>query len=130
MTKIDPRKYYNLREIQLQEIIPWAKGIKSLRQLVDADMITENRLKAIKKGSNTGTRYFIKGENIINYLVQVEDEGFQSEHPSKGVIKMDEEKELEEGNKEISDAQADDTANGVDKTDEAEGSGSETESNE
>lgn len=86
MTKIDPQKYYNLREIHLDGIIPWAKGVKSLRKLVDSDMVNENRLRAIKKGSNTGTRYFIKGENIINYLVQVEDRGLQTEQHSEEVI--------------------------------------------
>lgn len=34
---------------------------------------------------------------------------------------------VEKVNKEVSEAQADDTANGVDKTDEVEGTGSETE---
>lgn len=80
MNSIDPNKYYNLSEFL--EFVPWVKTLRALARWVDADMITENRLRAIKKGSGTGTRYFIKGENIIQYLANIEDKGAQ--YPSEG----------------------------------------------
>jgi hypothetical protein len=71
--KIHPNRFYNLTE--LLPYIPWIKSLPTLANLVDADMKTENNLKAIKVGSGSGARYHIKGENIIKFLAKAESEG-------------------------------------------------------
>lgn len=71
MNQVDPKKYYNLTE--LLEYTPWIKSLPTLAKWVDADMDADNILKAVKVGEGSGTRYHIKGENIINFLAKVDD---------------------------------------------------------
>ena len=118
MSKVNPVKYYNIQEVM--EFFPWIHSLPMTARWVETDRNTNNYLKAVINGRGTGKRYYILGENIIKYLAQADEQGLV-QIPKKGVIKMaDEETNVDEVNKEISEAQAEEVAEGVDKTDEVE----------
>ncbi len=73
MIDIDREKFYTANEILANDFFPWVKSIRSVINWIEKDMKGENILKTTKYGEDTGTRYLIKGENLINYIVQFED---------------------------------------------------------
>ena len=76
---IEPERWYTLSEIVEEHLFPWCKNIATYRRFVLADRKAHNFLKTIIIGEGKGrqTKYRIRGGNIINYLVNVEDGTYQ-----------------------------------------------------
>lgn len=73
MNRIYPNKYYSLNEILKDNLFPWAQSLRTIKRFVETDAKEKNILKAVRTGERSGTRYLIKGENIINYIANFED---------------------------------------------------------
>lgn len=71
--KIEAERYYTLTEIVELQLFPWCKNVRTYRKYIMADRRTNNFLKAIIIGNGVSRTYRIRGENIIKYLVNVED---------------------------------------------------------
>ena len=65
---VDTSKEYTIGDIRKYGVFPWAKHYKTIVKFVKKDFFGENILKTRIEGEKQNTRYFIKGENIINYL--------------------------------------------------------------
>lgn len=65
---IDPKKEYNLFEIEKAGFFFWVKTSRSCRKIVKKDFFGENILKAEISGEGEGTAYKIKGSHIIKFL--------------------------------------------------------------
>ena len=76
---IDPTKYYNLSEILEGNFFAWIHSLPTLVKWIERDREEDNILKANYSGEATGKRYFIKGENIIQFLAKWEDGNFSEE---------------------------------------------------
>lgn len=74
MTQIDPNKTYTAEDIYNNGWFSWAKSRPTIAKWINADILTNNNLKAMKLGSGPQTRYYIKGENLIQYIVQMEEQ--------------------------------------------------------
>lgn len=75
--KINPEKYYSLHSIFKMKALPWIKSFATLQKLVAQDIDQGgDKFKAIKTGQNQGTRYLIKGSNLIELLQRMDKEGF------------------------------------------------------
>lgn len=75
--KIDPERWYSLSEMVELHLFEWCVHIATYRRYIHADRQARNFLKAVIMGSGRQRTYRIKGENIINYLVNVEDGTYQ-----------------------------------------------------
>ena len=74
---IEPNKYYSLHSIFKMNALPWIKTFATLKKLVEQDMKKGgDKFKAIKTGQNQGTRYLIKGSNLIDLITRMNTEGF------------------------------------------------------
>lgn len=72
--RIVPDVYYTLSEIVANGFIPFlGKNHTPHLRIVTLDMEGKNVLKTIVSGEGNGTRYTIKGSNIINFLHLVEN---------------------------------------------------------
>ena len=73
--KINKDGYYSAEQIMKLGLFPWIKSINAIKAYIKYDMANKNRLKTkVKPGvTKNGTRYFIKGSNIIKLLVRFED---------------------------------------------------------
>lgn len=69
--KLETRKEYTSEEIQQYGLIPWAKSSRKVTQLIKEDFFGENKMKARIEGIGVRTRYFVKGQGIINYVNHV-----------------------------------------------------------
>ena len=72
-TKISPERWYSLSEMVQEQLFPWCRNIATYRRYILADRQANNFLKAFITGQGRSKKYKIKGENIIKYLVNVED---------------------------------------------------------
>lgn len=73
---INQNTWYTLTDLVTKNIFPWCnKDIRKYRRMVEADKKGRNYLKAIVIGNGGAKRYTFKGENIINFIAQVEDKG-------------------------------------------------------
>ena len=70
--KIEKERWYTLSEMVEARLFNWCKDITMYRRYIFADRGARNMLKTVIIGSGTQRRYKIKGENIINYIVNVE----------------------------------------------------------
>lgn len=73
MNTIDPEKYYNTSDILRNSYFPWVKSMPSIIKWIERDLKSNNILGSIRVGTGTGTRYLIKGENLIKFIAQFED---------------------------------------------------------
>ena len=71
--RIDPNRNYSLVDIANEGIFPWGSNIATVRKWIEKDRNSENKLKAVIVGEDRGKKYHIKGENIIKFIVNVED---------------------------------------------------------
>ena len=71
--RIDPTRWYTIKSLRDEKLIPWRKSLPGIRQLVLADKGSQNILKTAIQGRGQNTRYFIRGENLIRFLVAVEN---------------------------------------------------------
>lgn len=73
--KIDGSKIYSLSEIVREGLIPGIDNIVKASRLVKADKKTNKVLNAsrVPRGEN-GVQYKVKGENIIKYLVYLDEQ--------------------------------------------------------
>lgn len=76
---IKGEEYYTLQDIVKKKLfefpaMPWinASTFWSVRKIVQADLKGRNILDAKIVGSGRGTKYHFKGDNIINFINQVE----------------------------------------------------------
>lgn len=67
---IKPDKLYSLREILVEEIFQVNSYQSVLRRVIKDFLLPpkERILKAQKMGDGGATRYYIKGQNLIQYL--------------------------------------------------------------
>lgn len=80
MTKIiKSENWYTLQDIVKGKMfkfpsLPWknASSFYSVRNIVNADQKNKNILQATIEGKGRGKKYHFKGENIINFINQVE----------------------------------------------------------
>ena len=67
--EIDPSKEYTLYHLVKIGVFPWVRGYRKYHQVVMADGLGKNVLKAEKvKRGGRGMQYKIKGENLMRYL--------------------------------------------------------------
>ena len=71
--RIVSKKWYSLSDLVEHNLFAWCNGdIRRYRNVVVADKKGKDYLKTMIIGSGKGTRYQIKGKNIINFLNKVE----------------------------------------------------------
>lgn len=71
--KISVNKWYSLSDLVEHNLFPWCNGdIRRYRNVVIADKKSKDHLKTMIIGSGKGTRYQVKGKNIISFLHHVE----------------------------------------------------------
>lgn len=66
--KIDPKRDYSLSNIKDEGLFPWAAHIRTIGKIVQKDLDNGNMLKAVVNFNGNGTRYLIKGKNLILFL--------------------------------------------------------------
>ena len=71
--RIDPERWYNLSEMVDEKVFSWCKNIATYRRHILSDRKNSNLLKAVVIGTGRQKQYRIKGENIIKFVVSVED---------------------------------------------------------
>lgn len=73
--KINKDGYYSAEQIMKLGLFPWIKSINAIKAYIKYDLANKNRLKTkVKPGATKhGTRYFIKGSNIIKLIAKFED---------------------------------------------------------
>ena len=71
MTRIDGKKFYSLGEIVRLGLIPGVDTIVKASRLVKTDAMTSKILRAKIVPLGNVIQYKVKGENIINYLVNL-----------------------------------------------------------
>jgi len=76
-TTIEPQKWYTLSAVVKGKMIPWADSFWSARKLVASDSVKRNILKANITGTGRGTKYHLKGENIIKFINEFESKGIK-----------------------------------------------------
>jgi len=69
---INNEKFYTLTELLKLKILPWTSYI-TLKKWVDIDFKHDNNLGAIRRGTGPGSRYLIRGKNIIKFIAAIED---------------------------------------------------------
>lgn len=74
---IDPSRWYTIKNLRDEGLIPWRKSLPGIRQLVLADKGSKDILKTAIQGRGQNTRYHIKGDNLIRFLAAVEDGSYQ-----------------------------------------------------
>lgn len=89
MIDFDPNKIYTISDIVKNKYFPWLKSHTSIAKWINNDLNNRNILKATRVGTGTGVRYYIKGENILNFIAAFED-GTLHETPRKGVSDVEE----------------------------------------
>ena len=70
--KIEPDKWYTLKEIVDQKLFYWCKSFVTYQKYIIEDKNANNFLKATITNKGRQTRYHIKGKNITKYLENVE----------------------------------------------------------
>jgi len=67
-TKIDPERYYSIRETA--RLIPWIHSEPTLQKIIHNDIEkNDNQMfKAVVLKRNKQRRYYLKGEHIINVI--------------------------------------------------------------
>lgn len=66
--KIDPKRSYNLTNIKDEGLFPWTTDVRTIRKVVQQDMIGSKMLKTVVTNEKYGLRYQIKGSNLILFL--------------------------------------------------------------
>ena len=72
-TEVRPRGWYNMQDILREQMFPWVSSLGSIRKIVAKDAENRNILKTTVIGTGRGTKYHIKGVNIIKFVKAVED---------------------------------------------------------
>ena len=70
--KINPNVWYSLQDLYRDRTFHWVKDISAIRKFIQADIAGKNTLKTLVTGKDQGRKYRIKGENIINFIKEVE----------------------------------------------------------
>lgn len=70
--KVKYEEWYTMQDIIKLKMFPWVHSLWSVRNVVKLDRENNNILKATIKGRGRATKYHFKGENIINFVNQVE----------------------------------------------------------
>lgn len=73
MKTIDSKKYYSLNEVIENNYLPWIKSIRTLVRWIECDRLDRNVLNVNIIGEGNGKRYYIKGSNLIKFIVLFED---------------------------------------------------------
>lgn len=68
LLKKNPRKLYNITEIEELKLIPWARNNRTLLKIIDADKRGANLLRVEIVGVSKGRRYLVPAGGIIKYL--------------------------------------------------------------
>ena len=71
--KVQPEKWYNLKEIVELGLFSWCKDIKTVRNWILADKKKKDVLKAVITGKGRHARYLMLGRNINSFVASVED---------------------------------------------------------
>lgn len=72
--KIDPNKWYDLKEIYESGYFSHLRtSLPGISNLVNKDKANRDLLKTAILGEGRNRRYRIKGRNIIEFLVNIED---------------------------------------------------------
>lgn len=66
--KIEPNQWYTLSDVVRHGFFPWASSFSSVRGIVKADLEMKNILKCTIQGEERGTKYHIKGSNLIKFI--------------------------------------------------------------
>lgn len=66
--RINPVKEYTLTDIEVLNLIPWAKNGRTIRKAIAADRRGANLLGAKIKGAESQRRYIVPARGIIKYL--------------------------------------------------------------
>lgn len=64
----DQEATYSLMEAQRLGLIPWARNVRTLRKIIDADIESGNLFGAIVTGTASQRRYLLTARGIIKYL--------------------------------------------------------------
>lgn len=66
---IERDKYYSIKKIFEMKVFGWITSYDTLRRWVTLDSLQENSMfKSIRKGNASGTRYYIKGETLLELV--------------------------------------------------------------
>jgi len=76
IAKIDPSKDYSLSEIAKSGLMGAGKTYFVCKTIINDERWQEEAdriLKAEKRGNSVGTVYYVKGQNLINYLIKADN---------------------------------------------------------
>lgn len=70
--KVQAETWYSMQDILKGKLFPWCNSLWTVRNWVQSDIERKNILKTMVTGEGRGTKYQIKGENIIKFIKAVE----------------------------------------------------------
>lgn len=73
MNNIEPDKMYTASEILENKFFSWINSYATLSKWIEQDRTNWKILNAVKNGEGPGTRYYIKGQNIIDFIANFQD---------------------------------------------------------
>lgn len=75
---IDPDAWYGLKDITDMGVLDhFRSSLPGVRSLVKADKANDNLLNAVVIGEGNARRYRIKGRNLIDFIVNLEEGGYR-----------------------------------------------------
>ena len=78
-TAIDPERWYHLSELARMGAFPWIRSNdqRTYARTVARDQQAQDILRTMNQGNGRGTRYKMKGENIIKFRDAVENGAYR-----------------------------------------------------
>lgn len=74
--KIKNEEYYSIMQLYQLDVFKWLKSYSSFKALIKRDVNNGNKIfQVIKTGEGNGTRYFIKGETILELIKEIKSGG-------------------------------------------------------
>lgn len=70
--KVQAEEWYSMQDILKGRLFPWCNSLWTIRNWVQSDIDGRNILKTMVTGEGRGTKYQVKGENIIKFIKAVE----------------------------------------------------------
>lgn len=75
---IEPKKFYTIADILRNGYFdPFAQSVQSVRRIIAMDKNGKDKLKSNTIGDGVATRYFIRGDRLIEFLAHWEDGSYQ-----------------------------------------------------
>lgn len=71
--KVVAEQWYSMQDLLRDNVFPWCHSLFAVRNFVLWDIKNHNMMKTMVTGTGRGTKYNIKGANIIKFIAAVEE---------------------------------------------------------